>query len=209
MDRRGEVFPKAGVNADYYRCSACGFMFTTLLDGWSSDRLRREIYNDDYRKADPDITGARPVVIADLIQKLFGASRKTVSVFDWGSGSGSLAATLREIGFTDVASADPFFSSCQSSQAAGVDLVLSVEVFEHLTGPGDGLSLAQQLLRPDGAVFFTTVLQPTDIEILRADWWYCAPRNGHVSLHTPRSLRTLTDRYGFHFRSINETLHLA
>jgi len=40
----------------------------------------------------------------------------------------------------------------------------------------------------------------------RDNWWYAAPRNGHISLFSTKSL-LLADKYGLGFRSFSETTH--
>ena len=48
-------------------------------------------------------------------------------------------------------------------------------------------------------IVFTTPTQPDDIELRRAAWWYIAPRNGHVSIHSERSLDALAAAHGLYF----------
>jgi len=215
LDRDGAVFAPARCPVDYHRCEACGFAFTAFFDDWPPDRLRAEIYNADYVKADPEfVTGKRSEVIADVVDKMCGSLRETIRLFDYGGGTGGLIDRLRSCGFRHVEGGDPFFDAArvdakQPGRTGTVDLMLSIEVFEHLTAPDAALAAAARLLKPAGAVLFTTVVQPVDIAMLRTGWWYCAPRNGHVSLHTGASLRALAARHGFQIGSFNETMHLA
>ena len=200
--------PAAGWSVAYHRCGACGFLFSTLLDDWSHDRLRRDLYNDDYVLVDPEVVEVRPERVADLVDRLFGGAKPDTRVFDYGGGSGVLARKLAARGFAEVAGADPFFGSTEAPPRF-IDLMVCVEVVEHLTVPDAAFAAAGAALNPDGALFFTTLLQPADIARQGAGWWYLAPRNGHVSLHTAASLRLLCARHGLAFASINETLHLA
>jgi hypothetical protein len=43
-------------------------------------------------------------------------------------------------------------------------------------------------LTPQGVAHVQTALQPSDIETIRANWWYVAPRNGHVSIFSLQAL---------------------
>src|SRR5580698_5260834 len=86
---------------EYYRCGACGFLFSDFLDGWSVERLKREIYNDDYGYFDPAFAGERPERTAALVDALFGAQKQSIRVLDYGGGDGGLARLLRDRGFAD------------------------------------------------------------------------------------------------------------
>jgi len=52
-----------------------------------------------------------------------------------------------------------------------------------------------------GLSLFSTALVPWDIDRLRAQWWYVAPRNGHVSLMSQKSLELLAAEHRLRVRS--------
>jgi 2-polyprenyl-6-hydroxyphenyl methylase/3-demethylubiquinone-9 3-methyltransferase len=59
-------------------------------------------------------------------------------------------------------------------------------------------------------MLFTTLLQPSDIGDFGANWWYAAPRNGHVSLYSHDAMHGLMRRLGMRWRScVNNALHVA
>jgi 2-polyprenyl-6-hydroxyphenyl methylase/3-demethylubiquinone-9 3-methyltransferase len=206
-DRRAPVFPLAGWSVEYYRCSACGFLFSDFLDAWSLERQRREIYNDDYGKVDPDLS-LRPAKITGWIEREFDAWKDELRIFDYGGGTGETARQLRGRGFRHVESGDPFLSD--DAMAPGiVDLMLCVEVFEHLARPDAAFAAAAACLDRAGVVLFSTLLQPPELAQHGTAWWYVAPRNGHVSLHTRKSLAVLAERHGFAVGSFNDTFHMA
>jgi len=192
----------------YYRCGACGFLFSDFLDGWPAERLAREIYNDDYIHVDPEFAGERPKRTAALIEGLFSAQKQSLRVLDYGGGDGGLARLLRDRGFADVHSTDPYHGDA-APVAGRFDLVVCVEVFEHLVEPGAVLAAADGLLKEQGLLIFSTKLQPYDIGRCGTGWWYLAPRNGHISLHSRGSLETLTRRHGYSFGSFNVGVHMA
>jgi 2-polyprenyl-6-hydroxyphenyl methylase/3-demethylubiquinone-9 3-methyltransferase len=208
-DRHGAPpFPPAGWSVDYHRCGDCGFLFSRFLDDWPQERVQREIYNDDYAKADPDLAAARPEEQANGIERLFGHARAQLRVLDFGGGTGELARRLRARGFARVDSIDPFHGVNQV-RLSRVDLMLCFEVIEHLPNPALPFEAAAAVLKDDAAMFFSTLVQPDDIETQGAAWWYLAPRNGHISLHTRQSLTALTQRHGLSLGSFNDAFHLA
>jgi len=206
-DRRAPVFPPAGWSVEYYRCSACGFLFSDFLDAWPPERQRREIYTDDYVKVDPDLS-LRPAKITGWIEQQFGAWKDRVRIFDYGGGTGETARQLRTCGFRYVESGDPFFAA-NAIPPGGVDLMLCIEVLEHLTQPDAAFAAAASRIGDEGVMLFSTLLQPPDVAQRGLGWWYVAPRNGHVSLHTRKSLAILAERHGFAAASFNDTFHMA
>ena len=68
--------------------------------------------------------------------------------------------------------------------------------------------LAQWLQQP-GLILFSTLLTDGHVHPPgRLAWWYAAPRNGHISLFSDRSLRLLGDRMGLGYGRFNDNLHL-
>ena len=64
------------------------------------------------------------------------------------------------------------------------------------------------LLNPDGVVLFSTLLSDGNLAPGRPlSWWYAAPRNGHISLFSARSLAALGAIEGFSVGSFSQDLH--
>jgi hypothetical protein len=76
---------------------------------------------------------------------------------------------------------------------------------EHALDPLATFEEALSFLKPDGAMLFSTQLQPNGVT---PDWWYIGPRNGHVSLYSHQSLRILARRLGKNLLIIGSGLHL-
>jgi len=198
----------AGWSVDYFRCPSCGFLFSDFLDAWSPERLQREIYNDEYLRVDPEFAGERPERTAHLLDQLFAAHKTTIRILDYGGGTGALVRRLRDRGFVDVHSLDPFHGDA-APVVGRFDVIVCVEVFEHLAQPDAVLAAANDLMKDEAVLIFSTQVQPYDIMQCGTAWWYLAPRNGHVSLHTLGSLQLLARRHGLSFGSFNQNLHMA
>ncbi len=194
----------------YFCCSQCGFIFTQAMDGWSAQDFSDYIYNDQYVRHDPDYLGKRPVMNADFIAQRF-PEMAWGTVLDFGSGLGLLEKELRSRGFAHVDSCDPYADQPGMRQAAerNYQTVVCFEVFEHHPRPHELMSSLKQFLVDDGAILFSTLLIT---ESVMADgiekWWYCAPRNGHISLFTSRALQILARQHGLNFGSFNDNLHI-
>jgi 2-polyprenyl-6-hydroxyphenyl methylase/3-demethylubiquinone-9 3-methyltransferase len=206
-DTKGPVFPPAGVDIPYHRCGSCGFAFTIAFDELTPEQFSTWIYNADYVRVDPDFTGRRAAHSAQLIQNLFGHVARDIRVLDYGGGDGQMAAALRTHGFTDVESWDPFYADT-APPAGTFDLVTAFEVMEHTPTPRETLAAMQGLMASPGLIFFSTLLQPAGLGRL-SDWWYAAPRNGHVSLYTRQALASLAASLGLTTGSASDLLHVA
>ena len=56
---------------------------------------------------------------------------------------------------------------------------------------------------------FSTLLSDGHIQKnQRLDWWYAAPRNGHISLFSKTSLTHLVEGYGLKLHSFSAGAHL-
>ncbi|HUB15306.1 MAG TPA: class I SAM-dependent methyltransferase [Acetobacteraceae bacterium] len=204
VDRPEPVFAPAGEPVPYVRCERCGFLFTCHFDALTAAEMANKIYNADYIKADPEFADSRPRFFAAMLQEWLGPASNGFAALDFGGGRGLLAQLVRAAGFPEFASYDPYFDTTPVP-ATRFDLVTAFEVVEHTRDPLATFREMLALLRPNGAVLFSTLLQPRRVQ---PDWWYMAPRNGHVSLHSRHSLARLADAVNCGFVSISAGLHL-
>ncbi|HEY2586993.1 MAG TPA: class I SAM-dependent methyltransferase [Tepidisphaeraceae bacterium] len=204
---RRQVLPCCGIPVYYYRCPDCKFIFTTAFDRFTQADFARVIYNDDYLLVDPDYVSARPNNNAALLQQLFSASKPN-RLLDFGGGNGTLARLLAANGFAHVDCYDPFIPRYAQKPPHQYDCIVSFEVFEHSTDPLRTVMELNDLLADPGLVMFSTFIQPDNIEQIGLNWWYAAPRNGHVSLYSRESLSRLAQRFGLQLFSFNQNLHL-
>lgn len=202
-----KVEPYEGTPVYYYQCSACRFAFTCVFDHWTHDDFVRHVYNADYARHDPAYLEARPRENAALISDNFGASRADGSILDYGSGLGLLENRLREQGFRAVDSFDPFTAPARPTRR--YEMVTCFEVFEHSPQPAVLMADLKSLLAPNGAILFSTQLcTAAVIGQGICNWWYCSPRNGHVSFYSVESLTELGRQQGLQFSSFNEAQHV-
>lgn len=199
-DRRGPPFAPSGELVPYRRCLDCGFIFTGYFDAWPAPRMAEQIYNADYHLADPEFAETRPAKTAADLARWLAPLRSGIAALDYGGGNGTLAALMRRNGF-DYDTYDPYFAD-SPLPTRRYDLVTSFEVVEHTADPYGNLATLLSFVKPSGAVLVSTALQPPAVT---ADWWYIAPRNGHISIHSARSLRHLARRLGVLVLTIDST----
>lgn len=191
-------FGPSGIPITYHRCEACGFMFAPLFDDWTREDFRKFIYNDEYLAVDGEYSGIRPKRVAAAMAKSLSGF-EDARLMDYGSGVGVFAAEMRAAGFQNIASFDLFSEPDRPS--GPFDIITCFEVIEHTPTPLETLQDIESLLSDDGCIILGESLQPPDIDVLRCNWWYCMPRNGHISLYTDRTLALLATRSGLMFHS--------
>lgn len=209
--RAGRAVTKlSGLAVYYHRCTNCGFTFTRAFDHWTPGDFIANIYNAEYSLHDPAYNnGERGHRTALDVLHLFGRGSNVLSVLDWGSGKGGFAATLKQHGFVNVDSYDPFEGEACDPPSAKYDMVTCFEVIEHVLDP---VALTVDLAaRRDkhGAILISTLCctQQT-IDFGLENWHYCVPRNGHISLLTPLALQYCAQSVGLAAHSFNEGAHV-
>jgi SAM-dependent methyltransferase len=208
-DSEGRVFEPSGKLVEYCLCERCGYCFAPEFLEWPEQRFLDEIYNNDYILVDPELSELRPDRVALEVEPIFGGAKGIIEHLDYGGGLGALSRRLAANGWKS-ASFDPFFPEPAQSKEGLYDLVTAIEVFEHVPNPRQLVEDLIARLRPDGILFFSTLLSDgVQQEASLLDWWYLAPRNGHVSLFSTASLRILFGHYEFKLLDVRPGVHLA
>jgi len=197
----------AGWPIYYHRCRNCAFTFTRALDAWDQEMFARHIYNDDYVRHDPGYLSRHLENTFFLVPRI-GKARREIRILDYGSGLGRLESELKRQGFLHVESYDPF---TRGERPCGhFDFITCIEVFEHALDPAAMMQDIAAFLTPgSGAVLFSTLCCPQSvIDAGLGNWWYCVPRNGHISFYTPQSLGWLASAHGLEYGQLDDYRHV-
>ncbi|MDK2123543.1 class I SAM-dependent methyltransferase [Chitinimonas sp. DQS-5] len=200
----------SGELIEYVQCSRCLFTFAPACYQWSPEQFAQKVYNEDYVKYDPDYVEARPRFVAGKIMNSFDPEfGRTLRHLDYGGGNGLMSACLREQGWNSR-SYDPFVNRDVEMDTLGeFDLITVTEVFEHVPDPLQLVVDLATLIKDDGVVIFTTLLADNDVKVGQPlNWWYAAPRNGHISLYSALSLVVLGARVGLKYHWMPAGWHL-
>ena len=206
---KGKFLPISGQPIYYSICSNCNFVSCETMLNWSDDDYLKKVYNDRYIDIDPDYVELRPKSNANLINNTFGNNINLIKHLDYGGGNGLLCKTLKEFGW-DSEFYDPFPQKNElKNNLKKYNLITAFEVFEHVPNPNKLMRNITQLIADDGIFIFSTLISDGNLALnKRINWWYCSPRNGHVSLFSRVSLVHLAKKYSFNFASFNDGLHV-
>ncbi len=203
---RQPLLERCGIPIYYHRCEKCGFIFTVAFDSFSREDFTRWIYNDQYSQVDPEYKEVRPRAMAERLIRMFSGSTG-IRILDYGGGNGKLAELMHASGFKSVDTYDPFVPQFSARPVGHYDLIVSFEVAEHAPQPVETFGDMKGLLAGKGMLVFATQVQPPDIEFMRTQWWYIAPRNGHVSIYTPAALNGVAVALDLRFMSFDTCWH--
>lgn len=210
LEGQDKRIPILGIPVYYRHCANCGFLFCDSFLNWGKEDFERHIYNEDYILVDPDYIHDRPDHNAHYIHGLFSNNGRDLYFIDYGSGNGKYVDVLRKLGYR-VDGVDPFSGQKRLSTERG-DVVTAFEVIEHSNRQHEFMESLVSTVKEDGLILFSTLLLPRNFNPFSRDglnWWYIAPRNGHVAIHSHKSLGLLFAAYGLMVASLAEGLHMA
>jgi len=202
------MFEDTGITIGYFRCGACGFLFTPAFRDFTAKDWHDHVYNDRYIDADPPFLEERPLRDAEMCSLLLAPYKDEMEILDYGGGQGRLTEELKKRGFPHASSFDPVYQP-KGKPPRPADIITCFEVVEHVADQQKMMQDIGNLMKPGTVFLFSTQLQPDNIEDLGVGWWYIMPRNAHISIHSKQSLKILMTDHGFSGRSLCSDLHLA
>jgi len=209
-ENRGLFLPLSGHAIYYARCTFCQYTFAPEFSSWTDQDFLDKIYNQDYLLVDPDYTENRHVLNSEILNKFFGGYKTHFRHLDYGGGNGMLSEMLRSAQW-DSTSYDPFPTNDQKLESLGpFDFITAFEVFEHVPDPHLMMrNLTSLLTKPAAMIFFSTGISDGLInDRERLNWWYASPRNGHIGIHTTKSLQILAEKNDLNFISLGPSFHI-
>tara|TARA_B100000886_G_C20375244_1_gene471498 strand:+ start:302 stop:1138 length:837 start_codon:yes stop_codon:yes gene_type:complete len=199
-----------GVPVHYYQCSNCKLIFSKNFDNFCSNDWIKFIYNEDYFKLlDTDYKYIRPMYHARLIMSMIGKNKKDFKCLDYGGGNGALTNLLNENGYNFV-SYDPYdVQDIDVNSSEKFNLISCFEVLEHAADPLATLIELFQFGTEDSIYIASTQLSDNfcDHE-KRCGWSYVAPRNGHVTIFSQKTMNFISEKFGLNYFKIGNGLHL-
>ena len=210
----------------YHRCEQCKALF---IDPVPKDRLK-DIYPANYYSFDEDVTGSVVFQIKDwLDQRFFKKFISTlpqprIRVLDVGGGSGHQLSSLKKVDerITDTVIVDLDEHAGEKARSLGhdyfcgrfeeyevehpFDVILMLNLIEHVENPKALLEKAQSLLSPQGIVIVKTPnTESLDARLFRHRNWggYHCPR--HWVLFNETNFRSMVEGAGLNISQLKYT----
>jgi len=186
----------------YYRCSFCGFIY--LDDDFKlekeAEKAQYDLHNNGFESEgyvqmfENFITEAIAPYLDDI-----------ESVFEFGSGPGPVLSELLKRRGLEVDIYDLYYAPKKVYESKCYDLIVSTEVFEHLSRPMEILEMLAEHLTERGYVALMTKFPPKDDQKF-LDWWYRRDPT-HISFFTPKSFELMAEKVGLKvLKTINENI---
>jgi hypothetical protein len=196
-DRNGLSLPQTGLMVGYNRCDKCSHIFAPCFYIWLPTDYSDHIYNNDYIKVDPEYISIRPTNMAEGLHNAFSSVIPHIDHLDYGGGDGLMSNILKSKGWKSE-SYDPYGQSSHQLPNKKYNFITAFEVLEHTIQPIETIKTICSMLDDEGILMLTTGLTDQQVDDNRKlSWWYFAPRNGHISIFSSRSISLLAEKLGF------------
>lgn len=200
-----------GIKVPYRKCEQCNFIFTDFFDGFSPEMWTTYIYNADYYDyVDPDYLLKRPKQNASQLNKILKLTNINWIGLDYGGGNGLLSELLKSKGH-NYDCYDPYDQNTMQFKNIGkYNFLTAFEVAEHSPDPVGLLNDALSFCDPVNTVILigTEISDNTIARSRLSSWWYAAPRNGHISLYSKKSLTALAEKNKLKYYKLSNSTHI-
>lgn len=187
---------KQDKNWKYYICQQCGCCFIDQMKKWTPTIFNKLIYNENYSKTDIGITGIRTNIFITPIIEIIKKYSNGEYILDYGGGLGTLIDLLRKNGYKNSYCFDPYGRQDISEDATNFDIVIAIEVLEHIFDAHTLWRTVSNKLKTGGIFIFSTHLcDEQNVE----DWWYANPQAGHCILYSTFALINIAKWYNLEY----------
>ncbi len=175
----------------FYKCPECWLIFT---HDTVAPTAAEQHYKGQWAGSGADFWQQQVSGLLSYINRY----RVPQRILDFGSGSGAMTDELRRRGF-DVTPLEPMFHGFLSEQKYPhkFDVVVAIEVIEHLPDPWKELREIEKVLTDDGIAVFSSMLTDSFIKSASAEeqfskWWYKDDLT-HLTFFCIKALSKLAD----------------
>lgn len=188
-NRESDSFIDERSGIDYFECDSCQFIMKSkdnFVD-FGEQKIRYDLHQNS-----EDNIGYRDY-FNRLINFIEDDIREVKSALDFGCGATSLLAKIVEERGIEADFYDPIYYP-EEDYNKKYDLILSVEVFEHLHNPKEVFKTLVDRLNPNGYLVIQTAFHPRDRDKF-LNWYYRLDPT-HIIFFSPRTFQELSNLFG-------------
>ena len=185
-----QYFDDLSSRVGYYHCHRCALIFKSPehYQDFDAQKKRYDLHQNDEEDAGYRAYFGR---FLDFVLPRVPGVRNAL---DYGCGATSLLASMLEEEGIACDSYDPIYHPDHAYREKRYDLIVSVEVFEHLHHPEEVFSELLEGLKPGGYLAIQTQFHP-DSESQFLKWYYRLDPT-HIFFFRPETFHYLAERYG-------------
>lgn len=200
-----------GITTAIYRCPACGLL--QCPDSTSVLEFYEKLQDPQYEEGREERNLQAEKLVKELLKTLGCENGVGLKLLDVGAGSGILLEAAQKFGFEAVGIEPSTWLANIAKERklnihAGVlphpaindefDVVMLIDVIEHVTEPLMLLRQARNYVKPGGIVLVVTPdVSSFFARVLGFKWWHY--RIAHISYFNKKTLRLVTERAGLKF----------
>ena len=190
-------FSDEKLSTHYYHCRACHFIFKSPdhYETYDEQKKRYDLHQNEEGNKGYQAYFKR---FMDYILPLAGNPK---SALDFGCGATSLLANMLKEEGIDCDFYDPIYYPKTDYKDKNYDLIVSVEVFEHLHHPKEIFEYLLSKLNKGGYLAIQTQFHHGDIEQFLN--WYYRLDHTHIVFFRPETFRYLADLYACSYEGDN------
>ena len=188
-DKSTKMFVDEKTDIDYYHCNNCECIFKSPI--YYQD-LNTQKNRYDLHENSNDSEGYKSYFyrFLDFVLPLISMPKKAL---DFGCGESKLLSNILNDMKIDTYVYDPIYYSNSASLNQKYQLIVSVEVFEHLHHPKKIFEQLLNMLETDGYMAIQTQFHTNNIEEFKK--WYYHQDPTHIVFYTEKTFKILCDIY--------------
>jgi len=175
----------------YHKCLTCSYIF--LDDVFYVDEEREKKHYDKHHNSFESLGYVK--MFEDLIEEFVMPYKASIrSALDFGCGEGEVLPILLERTSIDCDRYDLFYFPKKVYEGKKYDLILSTEVFEHLSNPLEVLKKLLLHVEKNGYILLMSAFHPdNDNEFFK--WWYIRDVT-HIGFFNINTFEYIADKLG-------------
>jgi len=182
----------------YFECSRCRFIMKSphIFADFEKQKMRYDLHENS--EGDIGYQNYFKRFLDFVLPQIDEAKR----ALDFGCGASTLLSQMIERYDIECDYYDPIYYPSESFKSKRYDLIVSVEVFEHLHNPKEVFEMLIDRLNPNGYLAIQTQFHPNSREKFLKWYYHLDPT--HIIFFTPKTLETLADMYSLELISHND-----